>query len=543
MAKRRPARTPCVPPRGRGLPTVAVALVASTLVLCVHASSAMAGVYKMYSCNVPGRNVSVMSASPWRALLDGRNTRAFDSCFAGGGFGLVLGPEQPFMARDTSAGFELRSPKPTIGIVGYRTWINADFTGATAFIEVGGAFSPPGGSTPDNAPWVSTPYPTTNPVVYVFLYCASGQDVCQFANTKPMVVRGIESDLYESALPSGSLVGGSLLSGQPQRGSRTVSFGASDEESGVAKIEFLLGTSVVAAEDLDADVANCPHVGWAACPQSHRGDLSVDTSSLAEGDYVGTLRVTDAAGNRRSIKHPDVIRISKAAAAVGGAGTGTGTGAGAGANPDSVVSEDAQNLTAQFAANAGDTYTTSFGRAARVRGRLKDAKSRPMSNASVVITERFDSGGRRTETVTTDTSGRYSYSASGRSPSRRIDVSHSASAASISARPLRKLRLLVRAASTLGVTLRGVQVTYQGRVMAQPLPRSGKKIYIQGRAKGGAWQRFASRRTDAAGRFTGRYRLRVRRPGVKLQFRVEIPSERGFPYVARTGSPVTRTVR
>ena len=123
--------------------------------------------------------------------------------------------------------------------------------------------------------------------------------------------------------------------------------------------------------------------------------------------------------------------------------------------------------------------------------------------------------------------------------SRRIEVSSSAPAGGTP----RKLRLLVRAASTLGVTLRGVLVTYKGRVTAQPLPRAGKRIYLQGRAKGGVWQRFATRRTDASGRFAGRYRLRVRRPGVKLQFRVEIPRERGYPYVARTGLPTTRTVR
>jgi len=516
------------------LPGVAAAIVASTVVLCVHTSPAVAGVYKMYSCNVPGRHAPVMTSSPWRALLGG-SIRPFDSCSAGRGFGLAGDPQQPFMARGSSVGFELRSPKPTIGIVGYRTWMDADFTGATAFVEVGGAFSPPGGSTPDHAPWVSAPFAPTNPAVYVLLYCATGQEVCQFANPTPMVVRGVESDLFESTLPGGSLAGGSLLAGQPQRGSRTVAFSASDDESGVAKIEFLLGTKVVAVEDLDADQATCPHVSWGACPQTHSGDFSVDTSALAEGDYVGTLRVTDAAGNRRAIKHSEIIKISKTA---GTAGAGAGAGA---ADAPNVASGDPRTLTAQFAANARSTYTTSFGRAARIRGRLMDDKARPIANAAVVIVQRFASGGRRTTTATTAADGRYSYTASGRMPSRRIEVSQPIASASGSAP--RKLRLLVRSASTLGITLRGVMVTYKGRVVAQPLPRSGKKVYIQGRARGGVWQRFASRRTDATGRFTGRYRLRVRRPGVRLQFRVEIPSEPGHPYVARTGRPLTRTVR
>ena len=256
-----------------------------------------------------------------------------------------------------------------------------------------------------------------------------------------------------------------------------MSFTASDDESGVAKIEFLLGTAVVAVEDLDADPGTCPHVDWGACPQRHGGDFSVDTSALAEGDYVGTLRVTDAAGNRRVIKHPDLIRVSK-----------TGSQA---VDAPNVDPEDAPKLTAQFAANARTTYTTSFGRAARIRGRLTDAKARSIANATVAITERFDSGGRHTATVTTGADGRYSYRASGRSPSRRIEVSSSAPAGGTP----RKLRLLVRAASTLEVTLRGVLVTYKGRVTAQPLPRPARGSTSRGerRAASGSASRHAER--------------------------------------------------
>ena len=34
-------------------------------------AAAEAGTYKMYSCNVPGHNVPIPSAGPWRAMLDG----------------------------------------------------------------------------------------------------------------------------------------------------------------------------------------------------------------------------------------------------------------------------------------------------------------------------------------------------------------------------------------------------------------------------------------------------------------------------------------
>ena len=516
----------------------AAALVVVALLLCVRATPAAAGVYKIHSCNVPGKNSPVLSAAPWRGLLDGGNTRLFDDCLAGGGFGLALNPQQPVMARGGSAGVELRrpeaGPKSAIGIVGYRTWITADFTGAIAFIEVGGAFSPPGGTNPDNAPWVSAPFSPTNPVVYVLLYCATGQESCHFANTTPMIVRGIETDLYESVLPAGSLVGGTLLTGQPQRGSRTVSFTATDEESGVAKIEFLLGNAVVGSENLDTDPAECPHVDWAACPPRYTGQLSVDTSSLADGEYVATLRVTDAAGNRRVVKHSELVTLSNpvGSTASGASPAGSSGGSGGGSS----------NLTARFASTAHSSYTTPFGRVTRIRGRLTDANGQPIPNAELQVTEKLDLGGpARRKSAKTGGDGTYSYLASGRLPSRRIELRYMGPAASPGAS--RKLRLVVKAASTLRITLRGTRVGYSGRVLAQPLPRGGTKVYVQGRAKGGVWQRFATRRANASGRFAGRYRLRVRRPGIRLQFRIEIPRQRGYPYAAHTGSPVTRTVR
>jgi hypothetical protein len=165
-----------------------------------------------------------------------------------------------------------------------------------------------------------------------------------------------------------------------------VSYTATDEESGVAKIEFLLGSTVVGTENLDADPVECPHISWAACPSRYSGQFSIDTSTLSEGDHVGTLRVTDAAGNRKLIRHPDVINVSRTATVAPAAA--------------SVSADGSSKLTAQFAANSGSRHTTSFGRVARVRGRLVDADGRPIANARLAVTEKYDSGtGSRTAEV------------------------------------------------------------------------------------------------------------------------------------------------
>ena len=67
-------------------------------------------------------------------------------------------------------------------------------------------------------------------------------------------------------------------------------------------------------------------------------------------------------------------------------------------------------------------------------------------------------------------------------------------------------------------------------------------LLLQGRRKGGAWQSFATRRVGRRGQFSGSYRLRVRRPGVALQFRAVITQTRGYPYSAGTSATVTRIV-
>jgi hypothetical protein len=105
------------------------------------------------------------------------------------------------------------------------------------------------------------------------------------------------------------------------------------------------------------------------------------------------------------------------------------------------------------------------------------------------------------------------------------------------------LNVGVRAGATLAVSLRGTALRYRGRVLSKPLPRAGKRVILEGKAPGYPWAMFATRRTDRRGRFSGRYRLSVRRPGVRLQIRVRVPAQRGYPFLAATGHPVALLVR
>ena len=490
--------------------------------------TAYAGTYKMYACHVPGHPTSVPTIGPWAWRLDNVNTIGFDNCAAGGTFGIRLNPGQRFMRQGASAWLWLRRPTDgpfsRIGIVRYRTWLIAQLsgTGAPAYIADGGAYAPPGGAPSDTDPWVSRLFPQTNQEVGVQLFCSAGAPGdCAFHSDRPLQARGIEVDLYEETPPSATIVGGGVLSGEVHNGKGTLSYSAADQESGVALVEALAGDTVIGRHDLEANAAWCPHTGFNACQGTRSSDMNIDTSGAASGRHTLSLRVTDAAGNRTVVMGPMIDIGSQEA-------------------PGEV------QLTARFAGSNRRTHTSKFGAKVIVRGRLTDRQKRGIANAEILASERIALPGTRdakARRVRTRNDGSFVYVVSHRASSRRITLRYEGRFLGKQVAAVRTLALKVQASVRLRVSLRGILVRYSGRVVTTPLPRRGKLVYMQGRARGGVWQTFARRRTTRSGRFAGSYRLRVRRPGIRLEFRVRVPREKQYPFVAGIGRIVARAVR
>jgi hypothetical protein len=86
----------------------------------------------------------------------------------------------------------------------------------------------------------------------------------------------------------------------------TVSYSAFDHQSGLKRVEAMLGDSVVGARDL---TARCHSYDFTVCPNSDDSNLSVDTSALSNGSYRPTVRAHDAAGNVTSVQHPTEVRV------------------------------------------------------------------------------------------------------------------------------------------------------------------------------------------------------------------------------------------
>jgi hypothetical protein len=512
-------------------------LVGLTLALaCTRSEVVSAGTYVMRSCNVPGQRSA--PAAPW-TWLHTVNTYSNDECASGGGFGLNAGP----MQRATAAAVVLERPREgpqnVITIRRVRLWLVARLTGTgSSFFVAASAggntgtlaeniFGPPGGDT------LTTPY--VSPVLladtgsYVVLLSCSGStsDGCAPGSPNPLEIRGAEVTLQEDVPPTGSLDGGSLLDGGAQSGIRSVNYALSDRESGVAEVSVVLGTTVVATEYFQPE---CTYSNFAACPQTRNGPLVIDTRKVPDGIYPLSIRVMDAAGNRETIQAPHTVQVAN--------GRVSATPNGLGATGDA-------KLTAAFVGGHGATVTVPYTRRIVVRGRLTTSSGKPISKAKLEITEASVSPGVRDviRTVLTRPNGAYRYAIRRSAGSRVIRFRYRPNHGDESVAAEARLRMNVSASATLRVELRGVRVTYSGRVLTGPIPVRGKLIYVEGRAVGSAWTRFAMRRTSRSGLFEGRYRLRVHRPGIRLQFRVRIPKEAGYPYVASAGRSVTRTVR
>lgn len=480
--------------------------------------SASAGTYVMRSCNVPG--AAPASSAPWRWNAVGRMS-AHDECASGGGFGVNGSPAMaPY---DSGEVFVTTGPEVTIRRV--RLFMLANLSTGSGRLAVAVSAGSQTNSVSiagsPGADWIAAPYvsellPVGTTVYHVYASCVDDAGVgCTPSSRTLLDIRGAEVTLEENVAPTGTIEGGDLLAGGPQAGARALGYTANDLESGVARVSAVVGTTVVGTADFAAE---CAFTGIAACPQARRGSIAVDTHRIADGLYAVSLRVTDAAGNEQTVHSPSAIQV------VNGSAEGT------------APLRDAR-LSASFAANHQETLMVGYGGRVLVRGNLRSRDGDPIAGATVEVTERPTAGGGRNSLgrVTTGRDGIFRYTVT-RGASRTLSFAFAGATTAA------RLRLRVRAAATLDVRLAGIVVRYRGRVLSEPLPSKGKLVEIQGRAPGAGWTTFARRRTTGRGDFSGTYRLRVHRPGVRLQFRVRVPAQTGYPFLARTGRAVTRTV-
>ena len=513
-----------------------VGLVVTIIVLLqigIGAQPVQAGTYVMRSCTVPGHPAAPMH--PWVAVNNPwGDVSIVDACATGGGVGFAMGDARRLRGAAQIVVQQPAAPRSQIKFVKAVVWYAARLAGAGSPINFvpyyqlpdwtrayGSTVSPPGS---DNL--VSEQQLSPDAESYwVGIYCgpldggAPPSEGCFAADRTPLLVRGIEMTLREDVLPTISRPSGTLLESGPQSGVRTLAYSASDPHSGLSKVEVLLGETVVASDDL---TPRCPHSDFTVCPASLEETLHVDTRAVINGPHRLTVRVQDAAGNERTVDTGHVVDVANDASA------------GAAGGP----------LTVKFNGTSRSTLVVPYGRRVSVRGRLALTGQPVAAGTPIELLERLEGIGKpeqSTARVRTKGDGSFSVRLSTNRPSRTVRLAYRPTVGShVVSRPL---KLRVRAASRVRASLRGRTVRFTGRVLSRPVPRAGKRVVMEGRSPGSAWTAFKTLRTDRAGRFSGTYRLRVRRPGVTLEVRAVVPREDGYGYLGSRSPAVTFRVR
>jgi hypothetical protein len=503
--------------------------------------SAHAGTYPMRNCNVPGHANN--SVGPWTGTLSRSELVWSDECDVGGGFGIAV--PSHVMPDDSFATIVLDAPngsRRSIELQSVQLWAVQRLTSRGWPVYVG-AYSVgetevslssipfmPSLATPEGSGGAAA-LPNGTRGLRVTIVCAgapnnyraatstSTTDDCLLDDAIPLEIRGSVVTLAENVLPTGSVVGGTLVGGVPVSGPSTLNYSAADRESGLLRVEAIVGEDIVATRDL---AGSCTYADFTACPTTDAHDLTVDTTRLSDGRHPLSLRVWDAAGNHY-IAQVTTVEVRNH-------------------GPGGIVAGANMKLTARFAKTPLASLTASYGRRVRIDGRLSGPPVTAIGNARVEAFERVQGSGARQVAIgsaTTKPDGTFSYELP-RGPSRTVLFKYRPSGSDTVASTTLKLK--VRAASGLRVSLHGTRLRYSGEVLSRPIPKRGKRVTLQGRAPGYAWSTLATLRTDRRGMFRGTYRLSVRRPGIKLQFRVTVPTERSYPYLTHRGPPVSAGV-
>jgi hypothetical protein len=519
------------PASGRARATAVLVVVTVLLPSAIGTDVAGAGTYVMRNCDVPGHANSLLG--PWTTFEMQPNAVFTDACANGGGvFFSIVGVPQMSGGGWATLGLPkpASGPQSAITFVKAVVWYAARLAGTGAPINLS-SLEIHGDDT--NRPGVSNGPPGAENLVLeqqfdpqqTVLYklgvvCGPpfGQ-TCFPTAAAPLQIRGMEVTLNEDVQPLVSPPNGTLLEDGPQSGIRTLTYGASDPQSGLARVDVLLDDAVVASRDL---TPGCPAFDFTVCPASQEETLQIDTRSVPNGSHSLTVRVRDAAGNERLVTGARPVVV---------------------ANPASPGSAPVYTITANFRGSSRSSLTVPYGRPVSLRGRLSGSQPSP-AGTEIEVLERVDRRSAkefRAGRVSTTADGSFSYVLRTDRASRTVRLAYRppVGVESVS----RSLKLRIRAGSSLHASLRGRVIHFGGRVRSGPIPEGGLRVRMEGRAPGSAWTSFANLRTTRKGGFSGTYRLPIRRPGVKLRIRAFVLTKDGYPYLSSRSGAVTLRVR
>ena len=548
-----------------------LSVAATTITLALlGAPCAMAGEYRVYSCMTPAGMPAPTDG--WSASRGASaHSQPLNHCANGGPLIAELNPSHAQPANTGLVTWGWDAP-PGATIAAYRIWRSAQLRyngepGVTSWVfSARNVNTATEGYIIDNCAasygcsGLGLPSPALSPNNllaenlravdiarwYINAACGGTANEWCMPNGVLMAMARVHAAEFTLRDPDGPTIGstsGRLTTATTHAGTELISFTASDAVSGVYRALLEVDGRIVRASVVNDNDGRCADAGVdpntpyefmyrEPCRKNVQYEMALDTRTLSDGTHNVRVLVEDASGNRATVwSSPDFVVRNAADGGSGGPGAGGGSGAagaGSGATPSVAPCVADGGITARFTRNDATRLTVKHGQAFGLRGRAP-------ANADIDIFHVRGSKATPLGSFRASGAGTFVERARARHGSGTIYLCGPGIATRLTLRVKAKVSLKVRI-SNWGL------VRYSGRVSTGRIPKGGKIVAVQGKA-GPSWQTFALRRTDSKGRFKGRYRLRVVRPGAKLRFRVRVPSEAGYPFVGVVSKSVTKRVR
>ncbi|MDO9357045.1 MAG: hypothetical protein Q7T55_25330 [Solirubrobacteraceae bacterium] len=361
-----------------------------------------------------------------------------------------------------------------------------------------------GGATPQLGPSDLTTPSTWKPSRSI-LFGATCASTCTFAGgtNRDLKIEKLSFVLDDPSPPSDpTFIATGLLAPGPVQGTQTLSVTASDNGSGVDRVEVLTPAGALLATTVPAD--GCKPNYAETCPPVRSADLAIDTTRLLPGTQRLSVRITNAAGLSRTVDTPAFTIPSPAVPKPPAAPNGDSLGGAV--------------LTAtKGSAGTKAKTTVAYGHTLRLQGRLLNRSKAPMAGVELDVLETPTTPGATASViamVTTDRRGAYRYRYTAKAPAK-VSVAYARHRGAGDYETARPLAVSVLPDVTLRAkrrtVRRGAKATFAGRVAFDPQPAAGVPIGIQV-LRGGRWATVDVVMLGDGGRFTWTYRFGARGP-------------------------------
>jgi hypothetical protein len=357
-------------------------------------------------------------------------------------------------------------------------------------------------------------------------------------------VYAADIDLVDDTPPSVSNVGGPLVAGGTLSGSQTISFNASDGQSGVYSGTLLVDGRSIVSQILDSNGGACQSLGTSdgqrsfehaqPCAPSVSAGLTLNTNQFPAGQHSLELIVEDAAGNQTIAYDGTITTSGPPLVNVNGGSINGGKG-----TPNGEPCAGAE-LTLRVNGQAKPPVV-SYGERVTVSGVLH-CGTIAIRGARVAIGTLGGPQGAAVDTsVQTGLDGSFSYRVPA-GPNRLLRFSYTAysndpgpavtATVTVAVRP--RIRLRIKPDSTSN----GDKIHWSGRITGGPYP---KHVTLDVEVREGRhWKLFGEALAGRHGRFHYTYRFHATTEPTIYVFRVALPASGsgGYPYTPGASNTV-----